>query len=249
MSVIAPANPVPPVLAGPIPPARRLPLFHYLRKVRHNFIEALDESMYRAPIIRQGTRVSRSFIVNDPAGIRRVLLENAANYPKAPVEHRILGPAMGNGLILSEGETWRAHRRIMAPAFDHRTIERYAPVMVDAARKLADRWSSLAPGATVELEEEMMNLTLEIISRSMFAADSDSIVGIIREGSSHYQEVMMVGLLEFVPAVGPLWSAWKGMRGRAIMRDFDRAMFQLIDARMRQRGEKRTPDLLDRLTR
>ena len=247
MSVLAPADPVQPVLAGPVPPPERLPLHKYLRAVRRNFIEALDESMYHAPIIRQGSAINRSFIVNEPAGVRRVLLENAANYPKATVEHRILGPAMGNGLILSEGETWRAHRRIMAPAFDHRTVERYAPVMVDAACKLADRWSQFTDGAVIEIEHAMMELTLEIISRSMFAADSDGIMGIIREGSSRYQKTMMPGLLEFVPGIGPLWSAWKGAQGRAIMRDFNRAMFELIEVRKREPAANRTPDLLDRL--
>lgn len=243
------ANPAYTRLAGPVPPAKPLPYFQYLRTVRRNFIEALDESMYEAPIIRQGTAVSRSFIVNDPTGIRRVLLENAANYPKARVEHRILGPAMGNGLILSEGETWRAHRRIMAPAFDHRAIENYAPVMVDAARKLAGRWGAQPAGAIVEMESAMMELTLEIISRSMFAADSDAIKDIVREGSARYQEIMMVGLLEFIPAVGPIWSAWKGIRGRRIMRDFNRAMYALIDARMRQTRDPGRPDLLDQLIR
>jgi cytochrome P450 len=247
MSATVSANPASPRLAGPVPPAKPLPYFQYLRAIRRNFIEALDESMYHAPIIRQGTAISRSFIVNDPGGIRRVLLENAANYPKARVEHRILGPAMGNGLILSEGETWRAHRRIMAPAFDHRTVERYAPVMVDAARKLGNRWAALPAGASVEMEDAMMELTLEIISRSMFAADSDAIKGIIRVGSARYQRIMMVGLLEFVPALGPLWSAWKGMRGRRIMRDFNRAMYQLIDARTKGLSDNGNRDLLDHL--
>jgi cytochrome P450 len=241
------ANPVSPVLAGPVPPAQPLPYLQYLRTVRRNFIDALDESMYRAPIVRQGTAITRSFIVNHPDGLRRVLLENAANYPRAAVERRILGPAMGNGLILSEGETWRAHRHIMAPAFDHRTVERYAPVMVDAARKQADRWSSLPAGASVEMEEAMMELTLEIISRSMFAADSDAIKSIIREGSARYQHVMWVGLLEFVPAVGPLWSAWKGMRGRRIMRDFNRVMYGLIAVRKNNPPKPIDRDLLDLL--
>jgi cytochrome P450 len=247
MAATVSSNPPAPILAGPTPPAKRLPLPTYLRTVRRNFIEAFDEGMYRAPIIRQGTALNRSFIVNDPAGIRRILLENAANYPKAPVEHRILGPAMGNGLILSEGETWRLHRRIMAPAFDHRTVERYAPVMVDAARKLGDSWNGLPAGSVVEIEQAMMELTLDIISRSMFAADSDGIKEIIHNGSAHYQRAMLPGLLEFVPGFGPIWSAWKGMRGRAIMGDFDRAMFGLIAARQRQPDAKRSPDLLDRL--
>jgi hypothetical protein len=85
------SRPVPPILAGPIPPVEPLPFITYLRTVRRNFIEALDETMYRAPIIRQRSAFSPSFIVSAPAGLRRVLLDNAANYPKAPVEHRILG--------------------------------------------------------------------------------------------------------------------------------------------------------------
>jgi cytochrome P450 len=247
MSATLYAKPAYPRLAGPVPPAKPLPYFQYLRTVRRNFIEALDESMYDAPIIRQGTAISRSFIINDPAGLRRVLLENAANYPKARVEHRILGPAMGNGLILSEGETWRAHRRIMAPAFDHRAVEGYAPMMVDAARKLVDCWAAVAAGETVEMESSMMELTLEIISRSMFAADSDAIKGIVREGSGRYQHVMMVGLLEFIPGIGPIWSAWKGVRGRRIMGEFNRAMYELIETRMKQTRDDGKPDLLDQL--
>ncbi len=239
MSTFAPPDVAAPVLAGPVPPQERLPFFKYLSVVRRNFIEALDESMYRQGIIVQRSVGRSSFIINHPAGIRHVLLDNAANYPKADVEHRILGPGMGKGLILSEGETWRAHRRIMAPAFDHRTVERYAPVMVGAASKLAGRWDGFADaagdapdaGSVLEMGEAMMQLTLEIISRSMFSSDSDSIAQIVGQGSDRYQQVMMVGLLEFMPGVGPLWSAYKGVRGRAIMQEFDRAVYRLIDAR------------------
>jgi cytochrome P450 len=247
MSTIAPPEFAAPVLAGPTPPPEPLPFFRYLRVVRRNFIEALHEGMYREQLIEQRSIGQHSFIVNDPAGIRHILLDNAANYPKAVMEHRILGPGLGKGLILSEGDTWRAHRRIMAPAFDHRTVEKYAPVMVGSAQKLADRWERLPAGEVLEMGETMMQLTLEIISRSMFSADSDSIASIVSRGSHEYQKVMMVGLLEFMPAIGPVWSALKGIRGRAIMKDFDRAMHGLIDARKSNPSAKASRDLLSRL--
>jgi cytochrome P450 len=247
MSAIAHQSPVAPVLAGPIPPPAALPFFKYLRVVRRNFIEALHEGVYRERMIELRSVGRHSFIVNDPACIRHILLDNAPNYPKARIEHRILGPGLGKGLILSEGETWRAHRRIMAPAFDHRTIERYSTVMTDAAVKLTSQWDTLAPGSTVEVSSAMMHLTLEIISRSMFSSDSDSIVGIVRHGSERYQEVMMVGLLEFLPGIGPIWSAWKGVHGRAIMKDFDRAVYRLISARNQDSDANRGQDLLSRL--
>jgi cytochrome P450 len=137
----------------------------------------------------------------------------------------------------------------MAPAFDHRTVERYAPVMVDAASKLADRWQAMGAGSEIEMGETMMALTLEIISRSMFSSDSDSIAQIVGQGSDRYQKVMMVGLLEFIPGVGPLWSAYKGVRGRAIMREFDRAVYRLIDARAKGSAGSSPDGNRDLLTR
>jgi cytochrome P450 len=246
MPTITPSA-VAPVLAAPAPPAAPLPFFRYLRTVRRDFIAALHEDVYRQSIIEQKLiGMPSSFIVNDPAGIRHVLLDNAANYPKAPVEHRILGPGLGKGLILSEGETWRAHRRIMAPAFDHRTVERYASVMTEATGRLVDRWAGRRAGEIVEISDAMMQLTLEIISRSMFSSDSDDIVDIVRDRSERYQDAMMVGLLEFVPGVGPLWGRLKGILGKAIMKPFDKAVHRLISDRMLGIANS-NPDLLERL--
>jgi cytochrome P450 len=50
-----------------------------------------------------------------PAAIKHVLLDNAANYQKTEITRRILEPGLGRGLVTSEGETWRRHRRTMAP--------------------------------------------------------------------------------------------------------------------------------------
>jgi len=57
----------------------------------------------------------------------------------------------------------------------------------------------------------------------------------------------MVGLLEFLPGIGPIWSAYKGIHGRAIMKDFDRAVYRLISARMQDPEANRGQDLLSRL--
>jgi cytochrome P450 len=81
----------------------------------------------------------------------------------------------------------------------------------------------------------------------MFAADSESVREIVSRGSERYQEIMMVGLSEFIPGFGRLWSAWKGVQGRAIMKDFDRAVYRLIAARMHDAPTERSRDLLDRL--
>src|SRR5437763_1508902 len=72
--------------------------------------------------------VARSFvghqqiILNDPDGIRHVLIENADNYRRTASIPRLLGPVVGNGLFLADGDDWRPQRRTAAPAFAPRMM-------------------------------------------------------------------------------------------------------------------------------
>lgn len=223
-------------LAGPVPPRKPLPYVAYVRAAQRNLISTYHEEAFRQPIVETRFPGLHNFIVNDPAGIRRVLLDNVSNYPKADIEHRILGPLLGNGLITSEGETWRAHRRMMASFFDGRSVERYAPGMADSARSLAARWEHLPTGAVTDISDEMMQVTLEIICRSMFAADSDELLEIVRNSGERYQKGMMFGILDFLPGVRSVWGGFKKRRGIHIVREVDTALYKLIQTRSRQAG-------------
>ncbi len=111
-----------PVLPGPVPRRGRLPLFEFFRTLRDNMIATYAEEAYERDIVERKIFGRSRFLVNEPAAIKHVLLDNAANYQKTEITRRILEPGLGRGLITSEGETWRRHRRTMSPAFDHRSI-------------------------------------------------------------------------------------------------------------------------------
>ena len=57
----------------------------------------------------------RQIILSDPAGIRHVLIENPDNYRRTAATERLLGPVVGDGMLLATGEDWRAQRRAAAP--------------------------------------------------------------------------------------------------------------------------------------
>ena len=158
-----------PILAGPVPPERMLPFFRFLRALRENFLDAVPRFAYEQPISQTRFGFGRIVLVADPAGVKRVLLDNVANYPKAAMERRGLGAALGEGLLASDGEKWRSHRRLMAPSFDHKSIVSYAPGMVDCIDAYLRNWERASPAATVDIAEEMRRLTLKIISRAMFS--------------------------------------------------------------------------------
>jgi cytochrome P450 len=181
------------VQAGEFELRRRTNLRQSLRAMRENASTAYAPEDFSADVIKQRILWSRIFVINQPEGIRHVLLDNAANYTKSEVGRRVLEPALGRGLLTSEGETWRRHRRIMAPAFDPRSIAGYAPIMAEVAQALLAEWDALAGPREADVAAAMMHTTLHIISRAMFSSDSDEIVHVVEadvnvvpeQGASH----------------------------------------------------------------
>ena len=111
-----------PALAGPRLTQGRLKLRQSLREMRENALSAHGPENFEADIIVERIFWRRMFIINEPNAIRHVVLDNADNYTKSEVGRRLLEPGLGRGLLTSEGETWRRHRRIMAPSFDPRSV-------------------------------------------------------------------------------------------------------------------------------
>lgn len=103
-----------------------------------------------------------------PDAAQQVLVERASSLNKTPVFKRTLGKALGNGLLLSDGEHHRKQRKLMQPAFHHKRIATYADAMVRRSTALANQWRT---GETRNVAEDMSLLTLEIVAETLFGAD------------------------------------------------------------------------------
>jgi len=235
-----------PRLAAPAPRPGSLSLFEYFRVLRDSLIATYSSEAYERDIVERTLFGRRRLLVNEPTAIKHVLLDNAANYYKSEITRRMLEPGLGKGLITSEGETWRGHRRIMSPAFDHRSIASYAPLMTGAALELLADWRNLGPSASVDVATAMMQVTLNIISRTMFSSDSDHIVAIMERGAGRYQARMRPNIMDFLGL--PAWLA--GLPRLRVadhaLGEFDKEIDRLIKLRAGN-PERRPNDLLARL--
>jgi cytochrome P450 len=241
-----PAPAAPPRLAMPRVPEGRASLFQFLRVLRDNSLATYGAEAYTADILERRLFWKRTVFINEPGAIKHVLLDNAANYHKTEITRRLLEPGLGRGLITSEGETWRRHRRIMAPAFDHRSIVSYSPIMTDIALRLQREWDALPEGAEVDVAVAMMHATLHIIARTMFSSDSADIVDIVENGVERYQAEVRPQLADLLEL--PLWLSRLGQshRPERIFTEFDRAIDRLLASRERA-GAAQPNDLLARL--
>ena len=236
-----------PALATPVRPAGQPNFRQFLRLVRENTLATYPPEAFDEDIIAGRLLWRRRFIINEPSGVRHVLLDNAANYRKSELTRRLLEPGLGRGLLTSEGETWRRHRRIMAPAFDPRSMEGYAPIITRVTSELLARWDALANPSEVDVGAAMMHTTLHIISRTMFSANSDEIVDVVERGVEQYQARVRPNLLDLLGF--PAWfTKFFSHQRRTISAfdEFDKAVDRLISNRANERSVQ-PRDFLGRL--
>lgn len=114
-----------------------------------------------------------------PDQIRQLLVTKAKSFQRFPLPMRVLRQWNGDSLLIAEGEPWIRKRRLVQPAFQPKRLATYLPSMTAESRQLATRWSEKlnpAPGreTTFDVQPEMNGLTLNIISKTMFATDLSS---------------------------------------------------------------------------
>ncbi|HEX5326804.1 MAG TPA: cytochrome P450 [Acetobacteraceae bacterium] len=157
----------------------------FLRAIRTNAL-----TMWPAAAYEQDVRVRRllgrsNILLNDPAAIRRVLVDNPGNYRRSPASVRILRPITGNGLLLSEGEDWKLQRRTIAPALAPRVMPLLARHIGTVAQETIAALTARADGP-VDLLAAMETTALEIAGRSMFSLEMHRHGAALRELITEY---------------------------------------------------------------
>jgi cytochrome P450 len=114
------------------------------------------------------------YFLNRPDLIDLVLVRNHVNLRK---DHVVQNSRwfFGNGLLTSEGEEWKRQRHLAQPAFYRERISSYAGIMTDYTEQMLAHWQD---GITVDVHEEMMNLTLRIAVRTLFGVEAEKIAEI-----------------------------------------------------------------------
>jgi len=220
--------------AAPVPHTHTPTTWRFVLDIARNPIEAFGAFAYREPYVYKRSWIRHFLMVNDPDGARHVLLDNAANYVKSDQVQKRVRAIAGNGLLTAEGASWRFQRRTASPMFHARMVNGFTGVFAEAAEDLIARWSVLPDGAEVELAQEMMKLTFDIISRTMFAGE----VAIDYAKLAHAMELYLdtMGRIDPVDVLGaPEWVPTPNrVRARPALKFIRRELNALI-ARRREK--------------
>ncbi len=171
-----------------------------------------------------------SYLVNDPEGVRRVLVANARNYGKSTIQYRSLSLVTGEGLLVADTEPWRRQRPLVQPAFHHQTLERIVTHVDVAMGRLLDRWDALEAGAVVDVDEAMMHAALEVVGHALFGTDLSADAE--RLASATVRALDVVIARARVPITPPAWLPTPGnVRLRRSVAELDVAVRRMMDER------------------
>jgi cytochrome P450 len=197
-----------PEFIPPYPARPRQPLSAVatLRLARRNFLAIWEDRCFEWEVFSSRLLSRRVLVCNSPDTVAYAFVEHHDSFQrKSPQMRNGLAPLLGDGLFISDGETWRRRRPIVAPTVHISQMPLFAPLMVQAANETAERWARLRDGSSINALTEMAALTAEIICRTVFgrqlgAAPAADIIVAFTE----YQR--LVGQLDIAYFVGlPDW--------------------------------------------
>src|SRR5690349_103559 len=182
----------------------------------------------------------RLVLLSHPDLIEEVLTVHARRTTKTALLQS-LRPVLGDGLLLSEGDTWLRQRRLMQPAFHRQRIAGYGDVMAAFTDRGMAGWRD---GETRDVHADMMEITQAIVAKTLFDADVSGTAWDVGQALHDLMEdfsrrrLSLFRLPSFIPTP-------TRRRARAAVTRLDHIVYGIIAAR-RASGEDRG-DLLSLL--
>ena len=163
------------MISKQIPDAGGLPWVGQMPQMTQDPLQfLLGLARTHGPIARF-TMFGKSFVlVSDSEYVREVLVTKANLFPKSSRDLAIMGPLLGYGLLTTNGAQHKKLRKLAQPAFHAKRITTYADAMTDLAISLTDEWRN---GETRDINVEMLQLTMYIVSKTLFDTDRSAMSG------------------------------------------------------------------------
>jgi cytochrome P450 len=220
-------------MTAPLPPGPRTlrPGGSYLPFARDplGFLAALARE--HGPVARFRVGPREVWSLADPDLVREVLVARPGSFRK----DRGLEAAktlLGEGLLTSEGETWRRHRRLAQPAFHASRIAGYGAVMARRAARRIARWRD---GERLDAAREMAGLALEIVAEALFGAEVEDRIAEIGRALDDAVNAFRMARLPFTRILERLPTSGTRRLRRARLA-LDRIVLGMIAARRERPG-------------
>ncbi len=226
----------------PVPHDKPLGPIGLIKALRRNALEIWTKADFEKPVQFRKTFIDHRMLLNDPAGVRHVFLDNYQNYPKNELQLRLLRPALGIGLLTASGQDWKRQRRLLTPVFSTKKMQSYSAAQQQVAENLVDRLRE-KNGSIVDMHAEMGRVTLEVLEHTLFTSGIGCSASDFQLAVTDYMKTFgrvdiadLLGLPGIFPRIGQI-------RGRKVKSFLNKTVSDFINERRRLTSQNQsTPD-------
>ncbi len=225
------------------PPEKPLGMVRGLLQMIANPLHVWPRAMYENPY--HGVRwIGRTFhYFRTPEHMKAMFLDHPDVFRKSPFQKKLVGPALGDGLLTAEGEHWKFQRRAASPAFRIDALRAMVPAFSSSAAVTVERMKSAAARGPIDVMGEMQHATLDVIVETILGG-ADPGFGYDRIATTVEDYMQTMGKPDMLDMFGaPPWlpRPWGG-KGRLAAAALKKSAVNAIERR-RASGEVRN-DLL-----
>lgn len=215
----------------PIVPGGKL-LYGHIKEFREDPILFLKKASSYGEVVKfRFGPFQNVYLISNPELIKQVLVTKSKCFVKSKDFHS-LKPIIGEGLLTSEKETHMRQRRLIQPAFKKSHIINYGQDMIDLTTDFVSKWED---GEERILTQDMMSITLGIISKTMFSLDFKEGYSILGEPIETAMRVAVKRMRTLLNL--PLWIPTKtNLEYKDALYKLNKVLYSVIDNRRKDKG-------------
>ncbi len=229
-----------------LPTISQYQVFKNRKRILKNPLPFHNENFEKfGDIFRVKLGLSKSIVFTRNAKlIKHILQGHHRKYQKSPLQTVDLAKYIGHGILTSNGEHWRTHRRMVQPAFHKKKLIGLLHIMKSAIQKEISR---IKPNEVQDIFPLMGDLAFQVVANSLFSRSD------IQEDMSRLQDITESNQKMLIREMRQPYLKWWFNLSGMIQRHLDLSeegrdlLNKIIEERIQSVEEK--DDLLDMLLR
>ncbi len=204
-----------------LPGPRLLPLFGNALQLKRDRVHQQMEAMSHqyGPIYRLKVGPRKVLVVSDHELVAQILRDRPDGFRRSTKLEQV-GLEMGlqRGVFGSNGEAWKAQRRMVMAGFTPATVRAYFPSLAKVTRRLHGRWQKAArSGGWIDLQADLMRFTVDAICGLAFGAEINTLESDEEVIQQHLDKIFPA-LFRRTFAMFPYWRYLRLPQDRALDR-------------------------------
>jgi cytochrome P450 len=136
---------------------------------RRNFLSVWPDECFHFEMFRMPLLMRTMYVCNSPDTVEKLFIEHHQSFERKSSQQRhALAPLLGDGLLISDGAVWKKRRRTVSPVVHASKLPSFAPVMIETATELVDKWRGMRAPTAIDAQKAMASMAAEIIIRAVF---------------------------------------------------------------------------------